>query len=123
MEILKLETCVELSQRYTFNESCDKYYNVIGDAGLPKDCRLATEDENYWVCPAPTIGQVLKWFREEHEIQICVTFADGKWGWDAYTREADEPHNYYLLQGCEPIFDTYEKAATEAIDEMIDMVR
>lgn len=122
MEILKLETCVELSQRYTFNESCDKYYNVIGDAGLPKECRLATEDENYWVCPAPTIGQTLKWLREVHEVFVCATF-NGKWGWDAFAAESEPPHDYYLANGCEPRYDTYEEAMTEAIGEMIDIVR
>lgn len=121
MEILDLETCIWLSNCYSFNESCDKHYHVIGDADNPRQCRLANEDEDYWVCCAPTIGQMLKWLREKHDIQVSVTFADGKWGWDAYVKEAEEPHDYQLVNGIKPNLDTYEEAATDAIIEMIEM--
>lgn len=70
----------------------------------------------------PTISQVLKWLRDSNAIFIHISIYSKGWYCDVYTFEYYEEYREYgskhIVQLDE--FSTYEKAALEGIEYVLD---
>ncbi len=76
-------------------------------------------NKNKIQCSAPTISQVLKWFREEKRIDVGAVWDNRDGKWIGYTNEMDMPDlvGEYMLPNT---YDTYEQAAIAIIEYVLN---
>ena len=75
--------------------------------------------ERYFEIPKPTISQVLKWLREEEQIEVNAAWDNRESKWFGYANEMDKPDlvGYHISSNN---YDSYEQAALAEIEYVFD---
>lgn len=122
MEVCNFEIAVKLKEK-GFRYNTSYWYNQFG-ALLNKDQNdrksknsVLTNDKSYGV-DAPTISQVLKWLREEKNIEVVASFSyrDRVWGYQVGDMTLSEDS----ILAYDYSFSTYEQATIEGIKYVVD---
>lgn len=84
----------------------------------------SNNEETRWenICDAPTISQVLKWLREEHQIHIFVDITSVGWYPKVSIKVKLDETRYWFSKALfeSDFFDTYEEAALAGIKYVIN---
>lgn len=129
----------ELSKRLKncgFNEPCDHYYNGHGNLNRYADTDRINRNTNGHhtpSCSAPTLAHAQKWLREKKGIAInviahdaSVKYREGKYHWmEVHLPNSNENGSQWmdwLIYGKHPLFDTYEEALSDGLNQMLQLI-
>ena len=129
---LKLKEC-------GFDEPCDSYYDKACASddeywytkreeaynwnGLDSDCQIS----------APSLYAAQKWLREKKGIAINVIahdisdkYREGEYHWEEvylpnFSEEGHQWHDWFIY-GKHPLFDTYEEALSDGLNQMLRLI-
>lgn len=112
------ELAVKLKEK-GFNEDC---YTVYNTATMRLERSLTTWKGYKGVILAPTISQVLKWLREEHQIHIYIEIVSSGWVYDVLinVKKFEDGTWWYNRVKYEGYFDSFELASLAGINYTLD---
>lgn len=109
-DFVPFELAVKLKEKW-FPQEDSVRYDEQGE--------LYIGDNDYPVCVAPTISQVLKWLREE-KMWIIVIRLYEKNGWYWFIQDNNGELRASQLASVDECFSTYEQAALVGIEYVLD---
>ena len=83
------------------------------------DCLCANNIENNGCIDAPSISQVLKWFRAEKQIDAGATWDNSECKWIAYASEMNMP-DLVGLYTMHTYYNSWEEASLAIIEYVLD---
>lgn len=127
MDFVTYEVAKKLKEK-GFREPCFATYDNDGMLGYvyyqPQSIHAVSFDDCLYygddVVVTPTISQVLKWFREKKKIFIHIDVSTNDKFDYFFSIATQEDETWKIEYVGEDDYDTYEKAATDGIEYVLD---